>query len=212
LLLDDLVRSTSETDPSYATLMSALAIIKSVADYVNSVKGQTENMEKILEIKAKLPNADLLLKPGRSLLLEGTVSLLTSEQKPKGKTPEIKFPKSEKKPPRSKLRKKTVYLYLFTDLLLITRETHSIGNVARRKGPTFKEVARLEITNETQVLTVIDISKRENFKLLEKELLELSKTCFVLANTVEEYIFEVKEETQRDAWLRAVEQATSGKL
>jgi len=145
--------------PSHDILIHALAQIKSVAEYVDSVKGQTESMENLLEIKSKLPHADLLLKPGRNLLLEGSAYLI-SISKDKG------IEKVTSTSPRSisklssKLRKKSVYIYLFNDLLVITTKEKDWMLTFGYRPKTLKELARFESTAETHLVSMTDISKK----------------------------------------------------
>jgi len=219
LLLYDLVKNTPESLPSYEILTNALSQIKSAAEYVDSVKGQTESMEKLLEMKAKLPNADLLLKPGRNLLHEGPANLISSSkdhgskslsaiEKVTSLSPSAigKMTSKSMSKLASKLRKKSVYLYLFNDLLVITsKATERMLSSVRRK--TLKEVARFEINDSTRILSMIEISKKVKYKGSEKELQEMSKNAFAILNASAEFIFEIKDEVTKDSWIRSIEQA-----
>eukprot|EP01104_Vermistella_antarctica_P014030 TRINITY_DN4342_c0_g1_i1.p1 TRINITY_DN4342_c0_g1~~TRINITY_DN4342_c0_g1_i1.p1 ORF type:complete len:1723 (-),score=474.35 TRINITY_DN4342_c0_g1_i1:37-5205(-) len=110
LLLRELIRhSDSENDEDYAALKEARERIEKVVSQVNRQSEQQDNIRRIVEIQARLTNADkhdlkALLTPTRRILREGAVTL----HKSKGSSGEAVG--SSGKP---------VWLFLFNDMLII---------------------------------------------------------------------------------------------
>jgi len=98
MLLDDLLKHTSATHPDYNGLEKAIETTKEVTVTINEKKRELENTQRILLIQESLGNAENLVAPNRTFLLDGSFL--------------------EVKKGGSKYR----YLFLFNDLLVVSQQ------------------------------------------------------------------------------------------
>lgn len=111
LLLQDLVKHTSKDHPDYANLASAAQKVQSVAEYMNVKKREAENIMKVTEIQEMIEgDIEPLAKPHRRFVKEGQL-----QEVGKGTT-----------------RKVPVVLFLFNDMLVITK-AHGSSFLSRNK-------------------------------------------------------------------------------
>eukprot|EP00026_Physarum_polycephalum_P005622 Phypoly_transcript_05657.p1 GENE.Phypoly_transcript_05657~~Phypoly_transcript_05657.p1 ORF type:complete len:555 (+),score=131.37 Phypoly_transcript_05657:69-1667(+) len=104
LLLTDLAKHTPPEHPDFALLSKAVERTKEVAAVINDAKGRAESNTKMTLLQSSLlgcPDNFVLNTPGRLLIKDG--SMMMSEDKKKGGS-------------------KYSYLYLFTDIILFTRQ------------------------------------------------------------------------------------------
>lgn len=113
LLLQDLVKHTSKDHPDYANLFSAAQKVQAVAEYMNIKKREAENIMKVTEIQEMIDGEyEPLAKPHRRYVKEGQL-----QEVGKGTT-----------------RKISVVLFLFNDLLVVTKPQGS-SFLSRNKAP-----------------------------------------------------------------------------
>ncbi len=112
LLLQDLFKNTPESHADYQNLKKALEKMQSVAEYVNEKKREAENLNNTLLIWGKLSGLDpnynfavphrRYVRQGRLLEIDGMSSPATFDA--------------------SKVRAKMRYCFLFTDIIVVTKE------------------------------------------------------------------------------------------
>jgi hypothetical protein len=112
LLLQDLFKSTPESHGDYQNLKKALEKMQSVAEYVNEKKREAENLNNTLLIWGKLsgldPNYNFAV-PHRRYVRQGRLLEIDGMSSPATLDP-------------SKVRAKMRYCFLFTDMLVVTKE------------------------------------------------------------------------------------------
>lgn len=113
LLLQDLVRHTTPDHPDYANLHAASQKVQAVAEYMNEKKREAENIMKVTEIQEMIDGEfEPLARPHRRFIKESQLQEVT-----KGTT-----------------RKHNVVVFLFNDLLVITKPQGS-SLLSRNKLP-----------------------------------------------------------------------------
>lgn len=74
LLVDSLLHRTPESHPDHALLLHALALLRQIADSLNSSKAHDDHAKRFLAAALEMtPMIDDLIEPHRSLLLDGTL-------------------------------------------------------------------------------------------------------------------------------------------
>lgn len=105
LLLKELLNCTPEDDPDRENLIATIAETKELADYINESKRINENLQVAFKIQELIAGADVpnLLEPHRYFLHEGPILTLTD-----------------------RIRRR--HLYIFNDLLILTRKSWKFGS------------------------------------------------------------------------------------
>ena len=98
LLIRELIKNTNEQHPDRQDLEKAAVKIDTVVTIVNEAARKTESIRKMLELQSNISNKIVIMSPSRTLVSESTVSVIQ-----KGK-------------------KKSRKIYLFNDLILITKQ------------------------------------------------------------------------------------------
>lgn len=169
LLLQDLVKHTSKDHPDYANLFAAAQKVQAVAEYMNVKKKEAENIMKVTEIQEMIDGEyEALAKPHRRFVKEGQLQEVT-----KGTT-----------------RKVAVVLFLFNDLLVVTKPQGS-SFLSRSKAPRLLFYTMFQLAG-TQTIPLENTSVFLNaFQILR---LKSKRSITVLAANAE-----AKEE-----WLTAI--------
>eukprot|EP01132_Coremiostelium_polycephalum_P006205 gene6205-7727_t len=117
LLLRDLISHTWKSHPDYLKLEEAFKSVNEVADYMNEKKREAENMMKLAEIQEKLDgeNSTILAKSYRRFVKEGEFFEVVG--------------KSKKNP---------IVLYLFNDIIAVTKPSKSSGSSFFGKQKTIR--------------------------------------------------------------------------
>lgn len=180
LLLEDMARSTPLRHPDYQPLITALEKMKTVAQYVNERKRDSENLQNVLKIQNILTNYNLA-KPARRYLEEGNVTTITGT------------------------KRKNVYAFLFNDLLLFTKrnKTKVIGIAldalankltGKEEEKTYKMLIEVPITGDTR----LQIQDAPNQKKPEK-IISLTYDAVSVQFTM--------EEADRQKWITSLNAA-----
>lgn len=171
LLLQDLVKHTSKDHPDYANLFAAAQKVQAVAEYMNVKKKEAENIMKVTEIQEMIDGEyEPLAKPHRRFAKEGQLQEVT-----KGTT-----------------RKVSVVLFLFNDLLVVTKPQGS-SFLSRNKAPRLLFYTMFQLAG-TQTISLENTSVFLNaFQILRTKS---KRSITVLASSPE-----AKEE-----WLTAINQ------
>jgi len=112
LLLQELFKHTSKDHPDYANLAAATQKVQAVAEYMNDKKREAENIMKVSEIQEMIEGEfEPLAAPHRRFVKEAQLQEVS-----KGTT-----------------RKHTVVVFLFNDLLIVTKTQGSFW-LSRKKG------------------------------------------------------------------------------
>jgi len=123
LLLQELVNHTRTDHPDYQNLKSALDKMQDVADYVNDKKRMAENLNGVLTIQSHLTGEiKSLAKPHRRYVRQGPLVLIEGE------------------------KKYTRYLFLFNDILIVTRrkEGGTIGTYLKMRGVKTPKTSKIK--------------------------------------------------------------------
>jgi len=132
LLLEDMVRHTTQNHADFPNLRNALWKMKAVAEYVNDKKREADNIHEVLNVQEKVGKIDgvNLAVPHRRYIREGFLN-------------EIRGPSRNKH-----------YYFLFNDLLLCTKQNASVfGKVV---GYQFLSRLSLNETSRIQLLQAKD--------------------------------------------------------
>jgi len=175
LLLQDLVKHTSKDHPDYANLAAAALRVQAVAEYMNIKKKEAENIMKVTEIQEMIDgDYEPLAKPHRRYVKEGQLQEVS-----KGTT-----------------RKISVVLFLFNDLLVVTKPQGS-SFLSRSKSPRLLFSTMFQLTG-TQTVSLDNSSVFQNaFQILR---VKTKRSITLLASSAE----------AKDEWLSAINAEISG--
>uniref|UniRef100_W5L2W5 FYVE, RhoGEF and PH domain-containing protein 6-like n=1 Tax=Astyanax mexicanus TaxID=7994 RepID=W5L2W5_ASTMX len=77
LLLSDYVKNLNENSPHYKDTQDALKLVKDVANHANETMRKGDNFQKLIQVQYSLMGHHEIVKPGRTLLKEGTLMKLS---------------------------------------------------------------------------------------------------------------------------------------
>lgn len=175
LLLQDLVRHTSADHPDYANLSFAVQKVQAVAEYMNEKKREAENIMKVTEIQEMIEGeCEPLALPHRRFVREAQMQEVTS----------------------GTARKHAVVVFLFNDLLLVTR-TQGSSFLSRNKIPKLVFAASYKLAG-SQVMSLEDTPGFPNAFVFTR--IVSKRTITLLASSKE----------LKDEWVTSIEAEIAG--
>lgn len=168
LLLQELIKYSSENHPQYGEMLTTFDQIKKVAASVNEAKRSLEQKQKLMDILGKLhkvPSDFQLVAPHRSLVSEG--QLTVNIESFSGKSQSLKKVKRN--------------LYLFSDILMLTKSDNTYLMHIGVASATVEEAQDNEFSfsvqsNKMYVLFTCETNmERENWVFQLKEAVDRLK-------------------------------------
>jgi len=139
LLLEQLIKNTSDTHPDFKGLSKALQKMHEAANYINERKREYDSITKILDIQSKLIGRfESLVDPTRRFLKEGELTAIVPKHQPKEK-----------------------HFFLFNDIFLCCTEAKGSFRV---NGRLLLSSITVELESRQQGLEAWATSSLEDFK------------------------------------------------
>ncbi|GAM22541.1 hypothetical protein SAMD00019534_057160, partial [Acytostelium subglobosum LB1] len=184
LLLKDMIAHTWESHPDYKSLKEAFDSMNTVAEKMNEAKQQAENRLKLAEIQEKLAGgSESFVKASRRFVKEGEFMEVGGGTKAK-KTPLI--------------------LYLFNDILAVTKPSKSSGSFfGKQKTIRLQFENSYKLTN-LKLRQLEDTSSYSNAIKISTNSDNAIVICAADSDTLEDWIAAIKaekaeaEKTQKD--------------